>query len=199
MLCRVDQSNIFLSCFFYLGAKSEMSEIDREEHLELGRASAVNALFVSINHSVEVARLLQTVSKTLFREAQINVKPNTCVRCGMSVYKKCAGELSGELPCWRACLHERCWRKLGALPVIVDVLGRAHTMWHAQLSVARRSVKTLRERSPRILILKAVADAVFIISLLLLLPLPRHRAVSLRQISRFYACKRKAGLRRLRT
>ena len=170
---------------------------------ELLGSSAIHvypfALSIAINHSVEIARLLRPVSHTLFVEAQVNVKPNTCMRCGMSVYKKCTGELVHELPCWRASLHDRTWRRLGALPVIIDVLGRAHVVWHPEITVARRSVRLLRKRSPHVFLLKAMADSFYVIALFLLMPVSRHRTLSLRQIVRFYACKKTAGLRRLRT
>lgn len=159
----------------------------------------LDGIFISINHSVEIARLFHRTSKTLRAHARANIQPNTCVRCGKSVFHKCVHESSTGLACWRVALHEKCWRTLGALPVLTDVLGNAHTMWHPQVHIAERSVTLLKRAAPQILLMRALGNALFVMMLLLVCPVKRERSFSLRHIQEFYACHKTAALRRLRT
>ena len=163
------------------------------------RNLVLTGLAIACEHYVELARRLTTVSSTIRAHAFTRTRSNVCLTCGRRVDQKCVPEESGLVPCWRRVLHYRFWNNLAALPVIVDVLGEPHSLWHPNRNIARRTVSLLKSRAcHQILVLCSIMHATTVIVILLCLPIPRKRTLSLFQIKRQYHCNEKAAVRRLR-
>ena len=159
----------------------------------------LSGLTIACEHYTELARRLSIVSSTIRAHALTRTRSNLCLTCGRPVYRKCIPEESGFVPCWRRVLHCRFWNNLAALPVIVDVLGNPYILWHPNRKIARRTVSLLKTRGcNQILTLCSIMQATSVIVLLLCLPIPRRRALSLLQIRRQYHCDKQAAVRRLR-